>query len=315
MQHARYRKAFFTFIILMLAQMCQATIEHDNSSIELNGELIAIASAQESFLRKNSHKKERLKYVIGPWQGGMAMCLHSVLNQLLYCEKNNRIPVVYWNSDSFYFDTRGFNGHKNVWNYYFQPLSKLSYRNPDKIHVYYEGKGYGTFNYYDTNQEKRNSAYRLIKKYIKPNKIVQNKIDDYYKKNMSGKKTIGIHIRGTDKHTEEKPVDPYRMVEEALKHADADTQFFVASDEKKLISEITTLLKDYRVISYDCYRSEDPNQPLHLPVRRPSRAQLGEDVVIEMILLSKCNMLIHTLSNVSAIPLYFNPSMPHVLLK
>jgi tetratricopeptide (TPR) repeat protein len=269
-----------------------------------------------NYSKENETRKPApiLKYVIGPWPGGLGVCLHNVLNHLVFCEKQKRTPAIFWGSDSLYYDSRGFNGYKNVWNYYFMPVSTQRYKKGDKIHIFYPDKSeHEKFSYYDTTQEKRYSAYRLINKYIRPNAIVQSKITNFFKKNIYGKRTIGIHIRGTDKIKEEKPVEPLRLVAEALKYADANTQFFVASDEKKLFDEIVTLLHGRTVIAYDCYRSENENQPLH--VRLPSRAQLGEDVVIEMILLSKCDMLIHTLSNVSAIPLYFNPNLPHAVLK
>lgn len=195
------------------------------------------------------------------------------------------------------------------------PITYLHYERGDRIHEFYDGNDYGRFSYYDTNQEKRNLANQLINKYIRLNNIVQKKVDNFYNNNMAGKKTIGIHVRGTDKASEDKPVAPQRLVEEALRHADQNTQFFIASDEKKLFDEICRLLNGRKITYYDCYRAEHVSQPLHLPIRRPSRAQLGEDVVVEMLLLSKCDTLIHTLSNVSAVPLYFNPHLPHVLLR
>ena len=57
------------------------------------------------------------------------------------------------------------------------------------------------------------------------------------------------------------------------------------------------LLAGKKVIYYYCYRS-DNGQLLHLRYK-PEISQLGEDVVVEMWLMSKCDMLIHSLSNVS----------------
>ena len=105
------------------------------------------------------------------------------------------------------------------------------------------------------------------------------------------------------------------MVQEALKYADKDTQFLIATDEKKIFDELIALLADRKVIYYECARSKN-GQPLHTAERsRTLVAQNGEDVVIEMILLSKCNIFLHTLSNVSAVPLYFNPWLQHVTLR
>lgn len=270
-----------------------------------------------------SSAEQMQKYVIGHWSGGLGVCFHSVLNHICYCEHTQQTPVVYWGSDSLYYTPEGFNGyHENGWDYYFEPISSLRYEKGDTIN-YYVQNVIVNFNYHALDEEHRNQAHELIQKYIKPNSIVQSKIDKFYNEHLANKKTIGIHIRGTDKVIEEKPVSAHRMVQEALKYADEETQFFIATDEKKILNELITLLADRKVIYYECARSED-GQPLHqlYSKHRQTRvaqktqvAQNGEDVVIEMILLSKCTVFLHTLSNVSAVPLYFNPSLEHVTLK
>ncbi|MDR3550121.1 MAG: hypothetical protein P4L31_01810, partial [Candidatus Babeliales bacterium] len=72
------------------------------------------------------------------------------------------------------------------------------------------------------------------------------------------------------------------------------------------------LLKGRKIIYYDCFRSDNGN-PLHF--RKPSPGQLGQDVLIEALLLSRCNALVHTYSNVSTGALYFNPTAKHVLVR
>jgi hypothetical protein len=252
------------------------------------------------------------KHVIGSWTpGGMGICLHSVLGHLRHCEVNNKIPVVYWGSESAYYNPGGFNGSQNVWEYYFEPVSHLNYAHGDTIHQFCQSDC-GLFSYLYMSQPMRTEAYRLIKKYIKIKPVVQHKIDEFYRTYMVGKKNIGIHIRGTDKVLEEKIVSPERMILEALKYADSETQFLIATDEKQILDKMINLLKDYNVVYYDCYRSEN-NHPLHVR-GKPSYAQLGEDVVVEMALLAKCDVFVHTLSNVSAVALYLNPEMENVTL-
>lgn len=257
------------------------------------------------------------KYVIGSWPGGMGVCLHSVLNQLHLCELHHYTPVVYWGSNSLYRNAKGFNGSSNVWEYYFQPVSELSYGG-EPVNIFYN-PSYTKFSYIhprqhtpEAIQNERNYAYSLIQKYIKLNTIVQKKVDQFYQQHINANHTIGIHIRGTDKYKEEKPVSPATAVQAALKYAHEDSQFFIATDEQRILNELLTLLKDRRVVYYDCYRSQN-GAPLH--IRRPSYAQVGEDVIVEMYLLSKCNMLIHTPSNVSNFPLYLNPVLKHVLIE
>ena len=219
------------------------------------------------------------------------------------------IPIVYWDNSSRYYNHGGFNDSTNVWEYYFEPVSHLRYIPGDVVHNgYYSDTIH--FLYAWTDKAHCERAHYLISKYIRIKPIVQRKIDTFYQEKMLGKKTIGIHVRGTDKWSEEKLVSARKMATVALQYADKNTQFLIASDEQRLFNELRTLLKDYPVIWYDCYRSPS-NHALHMR-RKPLYAQLGEDVLVEASLLARCNMLVRTASNVTTACLYFNPELPFV---
>jgi hypothetical protein len=164
-------------------------------------------------------------------------------------------------------------------------------------------------------QSFREEGKRIIDKYVKVAAPVQKKIDDFYEKNMRGKKTIGIHLRGTEKHIERQDTDPMLIFEEANKQADVmgECQFFVATDEYFLLDLAKKNLKR-PVIYYDCQRSSDGHNILYTGTW-PSNyqwvrdARQGEDFLIEFILFSKCLIFMHTLSNASALPFYFNPRL------
>ncbi len=259
----------------------------------------------------HSHTK---KYVIGVHQAGFFSAFLGVLNHLVHCKETNKIPVVYWGDSSLYYLHGGFNGSHNVWEYYFEPVSYLTY-NPgkDRLHASYGGN-YAEFYYNALGQATRNKAYQLISQYIRIKPVVRAKIDNFYQEYMAGKRTIGIHLRGTDKFTEVKQVAIERIVEAARAQADENTQFFVASDEQRLLDQAIELLRGYKVIFYDCYRSNN-DKPLHIKRIKPSFAQLGEDVLVEASLLARCDLLVHTLSNVSAGALYWNPSLKNIVLE
>lgn len=255
------------------------------------------------------------KYVIAGWpSGGLAISLTSLLNHLAYCEQSNKIPVVYWGKELYYYNEGGFNGSHNVFEYYFEPVSNLKYNDNDTINYFCQSCPI-SFSYYDTSDEKRFAANQLFNKYVKIKPVVQKKIDKFYNRYMARKKTIGIHIRGTDKKIEEKIVEPKEMIKEAIKHADKNTQFLISTDEQKILDEMIKLLKGRKVIYYKCNRSLD-GEPLHIPTKKNLFiAQNGEDVLVEMTLLSKCDVFLHTLSNVSSIPLYLNCNLINITLK
>jgi hypothetical protein len=249
------------------------------------------------------------KYVIGCVRAGFFSSFTGVLNHLLWCDENNKTPLVYWNKDSLYYDTELKN--QNVWEYYFEPVSSLTYEQTDEIHSnffvnnYYADK---CLFYPNLDRETRIKGYNIISKYVKVKKNIMEKIEIFYKEHIQGKKTIGIHLRGTDKYEEEKPVSVKIIAEEANKYSDC--QFLIATDEERLLREAQLLING-KIIYYDSYKSPD-GAPVH-GSRKPSNVQLGEEVLIEALLLSRCDNFFHTRSNVSSAVLYFNPYMHHHL--
>lgn len=256
------------------------------------------------------------KHVIGAWPCGFGSAFLAVLNHFSLCESFHKTPVVYWDQRSLYYDPNGFNGSYNVWEYYFEPVSASSYVVGDLIDNSYGADTLGTNGFhYKRIDPTRHQAFQLIHKYVKIKSIIQEKIDRFYQTYMRGKRVIGIHLRGTDKVYEEFLVSPDRMIKYALEYDQENTVYLIASDEQRLLDRMLELLKDKEVIYYNCYRSRN-NIPLHTYMPdRPSRAQLGEDMLVEMSLLAKCNLFIHTASNVSAVVLYFNPNLEHILMR
>lgn len=262
-------------------------------------------------------KTQAKKYVIGAHQGGFFAAFLAVLNHLAYCKSTNKIPVVYWDARSWYYRKEGFNESNNAWEYYFKPVSNLKYApKKDRLHASYDAP-YNALHYTNLDNSTRHTVHNLITEYIHINPIVQRKIDTFYQRHMVGRHTVGIHLRGTDKCLEMKPVAIEKIIATALEHALPDTQFFIASDEQQLLTRAAELLDGHTVIFYDCYRSSDTHKPLHIrsndPVK-PSCAQLGEDVLVEMSLFALCDVLVHTRSNVSAAALYYNPCLENVVV-
>ena len=292
-----------------------------NVRAEENDMFVFLESCFSTWPSNNAKRTRFKKYVIGRWsKAGMGAALNSVLCHLSHCRSQDLIPVVYWHGGAYH-NPDGFNGeNQNEWKYYFNQTSHLTYAQGDIINHLCNYKEYNNFKQANNFQKKRDIAYSLINDYIHLNPIVQAKVDHFYNTHLAGKKTIAIHLRGTDKYLETPLISPERIIAEALKHADKNTQFFLATDEQKLLDAMIALLKGRTVVYYDCYRSEN-GKPLHVqdnasPTSRiqPSFAQLGEDVIVEMWLMGKCDMFIRTLSNVSAIPLFLNPRLPHVTL-
>lgn len=275
-----------------------------------------------SYTKQFSCPTEKQKFVIGCWKGGFFATFFAVLNNLAWADKNNKIPVIYWDKSSHYWQEQGYNGNQNVWQYYFEPVSKSKYNFDDKVYLQYfdpsgRGVGYEEIIFKGPScKSTRNYLNGIIKKYIKIKPPVQNKIDTFYNQYMKNKINIAIHLRGTDKDLEYKNKPNFKLIlNEANKLAEqlGECQFFIATDEEKLLEQAKQLL-NRQIIFYDCIRSKD-GKALHKNlVHENSKALLGEQVLIDALLLSKCDYFIHVrASNVAMAVLCFNPKIKTIL--
>ncbi|MEX0940412.1 MAG: hypothetical protein WDZ41_03560 [Candidatus Babeliales bacterium] len=260
------------------------------------------------------------KHVIGSRPAGFFSNFLGVLNHLNWCNKTNTEPVVYWDNQNLYY-VPGYSRSENVWEYYFEQTSIFNYQFPDRIDNNYaapDGSRLPLQKEYKKNfsPDLRKRMHYLITKFIHIKPKILEKITSFYTKNLKGKKTVGLHIRGTDKFTEVRPVALKKFIETTKKYS--GYQFFVATDEAHILQKMKLNLPG-KVIYYDAYRS-DSNKPIHhrnraLRGEEGNRALRGEEVLIEAILLSCCNIFIHSISNVSTAVLFFNPDLPNIFLE
>jgi hypothetical protein len=128
---------------------------------------------------------------------------------------------------------------------------------------------------------------------------------------MEGKINIGIHLRGSDKKFEAFPVDVNLIFKKANDLAESSVnhyQFFVATDEERLLNLAKQKLKG-KVIYYDSHRSKNG---FAIHYTKQNGAVLGEEILIEAQLLSKCDFFLHTRSNVATAVMFFNPYIKNI---
>lgn len=268
--------------------------------------------------------QEQEKYVIGAWYSGFFSTFFGVLNHLAWAKKNNKIPVVYWDSGCLYYEKTGFMGATNAWEYYFEPVSNEHYKPGDPIHNTYhdpdhnlitpitsprEGHSCFLIEQYRAHANMIINEFVRVKPYVK--KIIKKFQEDH---NMDTIPTIGIHLRGTDKFMEADPLNPQLILDAAnsyvKKNKMTSYQFLVATDEERLLNLAKKNLEG-KVIHTNATRSVT-GAALHYATPGLNRAQLGLEVLVEALLLASCTILIHTCSNVSSAILYFNQELKSI---
>ena len=285
-----------------------------------------------------------------------------VINHLRWCIKTNKIPVIEWGPASAYYSPDGYNGSKNAWEYFFEPVSNEKYVPGDIIHLelfYPDPENFSAEYAYHRYVKKRNlltederksfidvdnhlllynrpiyySEYpeceyhlyserfreyvktEIIDPFIKVKTSIQKKIDQFYNTYIAGKKTIAIHLRGCHIENGKMLPEPIcvpveRVLQEANKYSDLGYQFFISTDIKPLLDKAIKTLKG-KVIFYPSTRFDETTNPW-IPGQLVPK--LGEECLIEMMLMSRCDHIIHTISNFSTVVLLFNPKIKHTVL-
>lgn len=150
-----------------------------------------LCSAQQTTAVKDVDTTKE-KFVIGCHGAGFFSIFFGALNNITWCEQNNKIPVIYWNKKCHYYQPEGYNGTYNAWKYYFEPVSELSYEQGDKIFKsYFTPSIRPLIGINPRNPSKKKRTFikeHLIDRYIKIKPSIAQKIEDFYLQNMAGKK-------------------------------------------------------------------------------------------------------------------------------
>jgi hypothetical protein len=233
-------------------------------------------------------------------KGFFAIC-NDTARQISQCIAKNKEWFIEWGEETPYYD---FNSKCNVWEQYFNQTYPLK----DITEVVHD--------YTDLVYLKDNS-FRATMNFIYNNFFILNdKMSAILKPHFDlfdSKKILGVHIRRTDKFllghfgTTEKsaPVDLIYFKNEIDKIVDNFDYIFLATDCLEACNFIKKEYGSKVIYNIDAIRSNSTNS-IHNFYKEISGYKKGQDVLIDMYLLSKCKHLIRSSSNVSITSLYLN---------
>jgi hypothetical protein len=259
----------------------------------------------------------------------------QVIAQIKACDLAGVKPFVYFNNRCLYWQDDGYFGENNAWEYYFKPISDiklseivqvpdnlLENMTSDEIASKVDADCVLVSNAYleylipevICSKKKSEEIHSIIKNNICINSRIEKKINEFHKDNFEGHHVLGVHLRGIERYEDlhfmgygHLSIEYYfKQIDLYLKHQ-PDAIIFAASDSNKLLDKVKERYGS-RVIQTNAFRSANEFGKIHLT---RGKASLGEEVLIDSVLLSKCNYLIHGISNVSSAAVYFNPEIGH----
>ena len=277
--------------------------------------------------KKGKYNSDKTVYVIRcniPECGFFAL-LMFVLDHLAVAESRQLIPVVDMENYKNLYSCDDIKKTRNVWEYYFRPVSEYSldmvYRSKNVILSEIHFPHYKAL-YYNSSENKLpttqqiGECYRILNKYIFFNPAVQKYLTDALKILSPFKKILGIHIRGTDMYTEGKhhPVPSGKtrdieMIKEIIAQHEIDG-IFVCTDTQSNIDRLKDVFGNLLVYTDSIRQKDNVYIGIHKDVslkKRPYHEYfMGLEVLRDMYLLSKCDVLLCGPSNVAFFAMIYN---------
>jgi len=278
---------------------------------------------------------------------GLFTLVTVVLNFIKIALEQKTLPIVNFDKNvSYYFYDP--NSGENIWSYYFEPIFEPGFEDlgnylknkhikvqslkkidsKEKFDRFFEKKKSESAPWYTQPlpikhywvgetpedptkwmQEKRALGRQYVQKYIRVKKHIWSIIDDFYEKYFEGYFMLGVHIRGTDfGYADPISTKKYFAAIRSImqKHTNKNIRIFLATDQKQFVESFQKEFGDL-LLTYDAIRSSDERAPFHLTNVSPYKK--GEDVLVDALLLSKCDFLFKCASAVGEYALWFNPEL------
>ena len=254
----------------------------------------------KSFGNKN---KDKTFYVIQRLGGGgMFSNLNYIIHHLKISEKLGTIPIIdMQNFPTKYNEKNIINYQLNAWNYYFEPINKfkLSDVYKSKFVIISDNKTNGQKEF-DTFKNLSQEHYNIYKKKIKFKSYLVKKTNSFIKKHFKNQKVLGVHFRGTDMKTQERHPFPattnqiVNLINYEIRKNNYN-KIFLVTEENKYLKFLKKIYKE-KLCFTNSFRTNKSNI-FEQNIRRNHRFKIGEENIIDMLILSKTNKIICTNSH------------------
>jgi hypothetical protein len=246
------------------------------------------------------------------WSPGFFSCYQVVVGFLNWYEEQRAAGLasgmkVFFEKGLYFDATVG----PNWWEYYFEPIQTSE---PPARHVNDIGdtqkSAWATAAISTLSRER---AGEIIRKYVRVKPHIQDKIDRFVEAHFRNEHVVGVHYRGTDKSSEA-PRVAFEVVRKEIQNAVAGASqwvVFVATDEQGFLDYIRGVF-GAKVVCINACRSTN-HEPIHHidgAWAKTNRYNLGEEAVIDCVLLSRTSVMIRTHSNLSSSAANINPTLP-----
>lgn len=275
------------------------------------------------------HKDKNIYFIHhGNKNRGLFAQVNELLKYLAYADRFGFRPVVVWDSSLPYTEKEPIRGTKNPFEYYFIQPSGISTEDVYQSYNVFFAKDVHVAqsflnreitngeNGYGMSEKYIEKLSEYVKKYIRLNLFTEEYLNTNISRMIDSKKTIGVHIRGTDynNHYNNHPVNVsieeyLTSIDELLQNGEYQ-QIFLATDDSRILQQF----KDRYDRNLLCYYKDvvraDINQSVAFSknARTNHKYLLGLEVLRDMYTLVACDTLVAGISQVSLMARVFRKS-------
>ncbi len=266
------------------------------------------------------------KLIVVPHEAGFFSNFNKVMNHLV-CSLHRcgvKAVEVDWNIkrerklNNFFYGTCK---DGNIWEHFFEqlPFPPRSFIVRKKTSSYrdYSITGKRAYNLYKSGAGWRQQYHSAFKKYIRIKPRILEKVEQIFSRYLAGKYCIGVHIRN-DAHIREQPDSQMPPLEHymaeitnIISSKESEAKIFLATDVEEYVERFKNVFGEKVITLTDVTRLQEspgnPEDPLIYPF--DPDLKLAEDVLKDCLLLAKCDVLIHRVSNIATAVGYINPSI------
>lgn len=238
---------------------------------------------------------------------GLFSILSSVLCWLDFADRHGFIPVVdFQNFINVYNEDKPINHNENSFNYYFELKSNYSL---DEVYssknIIFTSNGYPRGYSYSIGNVP--GLFETWQRHMQINRHVLQQVDEVHGKFLG--RTLGVHFRGQEMRTAAGHWFPptkkqmFNAIDRMIDKCGFDEIYVVTEDElllKCIISKYGS-----SVLYGNHYRTSGANAYKQYP-RQNHKYLLGLEVLVDMLLLSRCQGLVHCTSNVAEMAKFLN---------
>jgi hypothetical protein len=264
--------------------------------------------------------------VVLPHDGGFFSNFNKVMNHLV-CSLHHHGVIsveVDWNIrkgtkfNAFFYGTPE---DGNIWEHFFdQPLF------PHRQHIMrkktsafrdYSITDSNVYNLYRSGAGWRRRYHSAYEKYIRMKPRILQKVEETYSGYLAGKYCVGVHIRN-DVHKREQPdgqmppLEHYiALIRGIISSKSEESKIFLATDVEEYVSRFRDVFAEKVIALSDVERLKEPplNNGDEINYAYEPNLKMAEDVLKDCLLLARCDVLIHRVSNIATAVGYINPSI------